>query len=99
MKEERICPVCGKPLPDIRGGRKAHEGFCTKVRRASYMREYMREYYRGKRRKRPVPEDPPVPEETPRRLTLDEFAAKARSQGKTYGQLRAEMLIQKRMNK
>ena len=117
MSEPRICPVCGKPLPDIRGGRKAHEGFCTKVRRASYMREYMREYYRRNKRPSedpapkpkpvprsgpkpvprsvpepvlPLPEDPP-----PRRLTIDELAAKARSEGKTYGQLRAEMLLEK----
>ena len=57
------------------------------------MREYMREYYR---RKRHPPEDPvPDPPAPPQRLTLDQLAAKARSEGKTYGQLRAEMLLEK----
>lgn len=117
MKEPRVCPVCGRPIENIRGGRKTHAGFCTKVRRAEYMREYMREYYR--RKKRPPEEPAPgrsrsldpgrsrpprsvqgpvlrLPEEAPpRRVTLDELAAKARSEGKTYGQLRAEMLLEK----
>ena len=93
-KELRICPVCGKPIPNVRGGKKPHAGFCTKVRRADYMRVYMRDYYRRKRHppEEPVPE--PEPSAPPQRLTLDQLAAKARSEGKTYGQLRAEMLLE-----
>ena len=91
-REPRICSVCGKPIENIRGGRKTHAGFCTKVRRADYMRAYMRDYYR---RKQHPPEDPlPEPPAPPQRLTLDQLAAKARSEGKTYGQLRAEMLLE-----
>ena len=92
-----MCVVCGKPLPDIRGGRKTHAGFCTKVRKADYMRVYMRERYRKKKEQaqQAVPPQEETPPSPPVRMTLDEFAAKARSEGKTYGQLRAEMLLER----